>query len=73
MAFDLKQATLKAFLVPNHTQVNIKLRGEDTPLEGWAYRGFDNDQMFILITKDTRSRWLPVSSISYIEQINENN
>ncbi len=69
MPFELKHSSLKAFLVPNHTQVSVKLRGEEQAMEEWEYRGFDDEQMFILVTKGNLSRWLPVSAISYIEQI----
>jgi hypothetical protein len=71
MAFELHNSSGKAFLVPNHSWVNVKLRGEEKVLDGWRYRGFDDGQLFILLTKEDRSRWLPVSSISYIEQIND--
>ncbi|GHA01405.1 hypothetical protein GCM10008090_08180 [Arenicella chitinivorans] len=51
--------------------VTIKLRGEEHPLSNWRFRGFDDDQLFILITKEKRSRWLPVNSISFIEHVDE--
>lgn len=71
MAFELKHSTLRAFLVPNHSDVNIKIRGEDELIENWRYRGVDDDRNFILITKQERSRWLPISSIAYIEQVSD--
>ena len=68
MAFELHHSSRQAFLVPNHASVNVKLLGEDLPLENWDYRGFDDDKQFILLTKDNRSRWVPITSIGYIEQ-----
>jgi len=60
MPFELKHSSLKAFLVPNHTQVTVKLRSEDQPMKNWEYRGLDDDQMFVLVTKEQRFRWLPI-------------
>ncbi|RBP51296.1 hypothetical protein [Arenicella xantha] len=71
MAFELHNSSVKAFLVPNHSWVNVKLRGEEQLLSGWRYRGFDDSQLFILLSKQDRSRWLPVTSISFIEHITE--
>lgn len=71
MAFELHHSSVKAFLVPNHSTVTIKLRGEDQLLKNWRFRGFDDSQMFVLVTKEQRSRWLPVNSISFIEQVDE--
>lgn len=68
MPLELKHSSLKAFLVPNHTQVSVKLRAEESPMENWEYRGFDDERLFILVTKGKLFRWLPVSAISYIEQ-----
>ena len=68
MAFELHHSSQQAFLVPNHANVNVKLLGEEAPLENWDYRGFDDDKQFILLTKDNRSRWVPITSIGYIEQ-----
>ncbi len=69
MTFELHHSSVKAFLVPNHATVNIKLIGKKSALRGWHYRGFDDEQRFILITKDDRLRWVPINSILYIEQI----
>lgn len=68
MTFELHQASIKAFLVPNHARVSVKLRGEKETLKGWEYRGFDDDKQFILLTKEDVSRWVPINAISYIEQ-----
>jgi len=70
MTFELNNASHKAFLVPNDSRISIKLRGEDTALDGWVYCGLDDEQMFMLLKKDDAKRWIPVSSISYIEQSN---
>jgi len=69
MSFELKHSSLRAFLVPNHTNVNVKIRGEEEIIEDWRYRGIDDDQKFILVTNGDRSRWLPIGSIAYIEQV----
>jgi len=69
MTFELHQSSVKAFLVPNHGTVNIKLRSETDVLEEWRYRGFDDSKQFILLTKDSKLRWVPINSVSYIEQI----
>ncbi len=69
MAFELQHASIKAFLVPNHATVNVKLCGEDGTLNDWEYKGFDDDKRFILLTKGNTLRWVPITSISYIEQV----
>lgn len=69
MPFELNHSSTRAFLVPNHSNVNIKIRGEDEVIENWRYRGLDDDRKFILITNQERSRWLPINSIAYIEQV----
>jgi len=71
MTFELQHTSLKAFLVPNHATVTVKLRGEQEALESWRYRGLDDDKQFILLTKDKRQRWVPIYSIAYIEQLQE--
>ncbi len=68
MTFELQHSSLKAFLVPNHATVTLKLRGEEQVLEDWEYRGFDDDKQFILLTKNEIQRWIPINAISYIEQ-----
>jgi len=68
MTFELQHSSLKAFLVPNHATVTLKLRGEEQALEDWEYRGFDDDKQFIFLTKNELQRWIPVHAISYIEQ-----
>ena len=68
MAFELHHSTQKQFLVPNHATVNIKLLGDESAMDGWEYRGFDDDKQFILVTKKDKLRWIPLSSIAYIEQ-----
>ena len=71
MSFELKHSSLRAFLVPNHSNVNVKIRGESELIENWLYRGLDDDRNFILITQEGRSRWLPINSIAFIEQVKE--
>ncbi|GAA6139457.1 hypothetical protein NBRC116583_32040 [Arenicella sp. 4NH20-0111] len=68
MAFELHHSSIKAFLVPNHGTVTVKLRGEKKALDQWHYRGFDDDKQFVLLSKKEKLRWVPINSISYIEQ-----
>jgi len=69
MAFELHHSSRKAFLVPNHAKVHVKLLGDESVLKNWQYRGFDDDKQFILLTKKDRLRWVPINSIAYIEQL----
>ena len=71
MTFELRHASVRAFLVPNHTRVSVRIRGESEIMENWDYRGFDDDQTFILITREDRLRWIPINSIAYIEQVDQ--
>lgn len=78
MTFELKHASLKTVLVPNNSTVNIKLLGEPQPLEGYDYRGFDDDKVFILVTKKlennkSQNLWIPINAIAYIERVSEAN
>ena len=68
MTFELNHASNKSFLVPNNSTVTVKLRGESDVLENWTYCGIGDDQLFMLLSKDGKKRWVPVSSIAYIEQ-----
>jgi len=68
MTFELHHSSVKAFLVPNHATVTVKLCGEENSLQNWEYRGFDDDKRFILLTKKDTLRWVPINSIAYIEQ-----
>ncbi len=69
MAFELHHSSIKAYLVPNQMDVTIKLRGEAESLVAWRYHGFDDEKRFILVSLDGRMRWIPIQSISYIEQL----
>lgn len=71
MTFELHHASVTAFLVPNHATVTVKLMGDDVVLSEWKYRGFDDGKQFILLTKENRQRWVPITSILYIEQTQE--
>ncbi len=68
MTFELHHTSVTAFLVPNHATVTVKLVGDQAMLNEWLYRGFDDSKQFILLTKEDTQRWVPITSISYIEQ-----
>jgi len=68
MTFELNHASNKAFLVPNNSRISVKLRGEEQTLSDWTYCGLEDDRLFMLLAKDDKTRWIPINSISYIEQ-----
>lgn len=68
MTFELQHSSVKAFLVPNQGRVSVKLHGDGGDLTDWRYHGFDDDKQFLLFSKGDTQRWVPVSSIAYIEQ-----
>lgn len=68
MTFELNNASAQAYMVPNNTRVSIKLRSEEELLDGWTYCGLDDDKLFMLISLDDKTRWIPIAAVSYIEQ-----